>query len=142
LLSGNVKVKLYKSTILPLVSFGCETWSVTPKEEQRLRVSEKRFQRRIFGHTRNDVTGEWRKLHNEELHSLYSSPNIIRQIKLRQMRWAGHVARVGKDRKVYKVLVVKPKERDHSENQGVDGWMGSEWILRRLAGGCGLDSTG
>jgi hypothetical protein len=68
-------------------------------------------------------------LHNEELHNLYSSPNIIRQIESRRMRWAEHVARMGEDRIVYKVLVGSPKERDHSEDQGVDGNMGSEWIL-------------
>jgi hypothetical protein len=75
-------------------------------------------------------------LHNEELHILYSSPNIIRQIKLRIMRWAGHVARMGQDRNVYKVLMGKPEvERDYLGDQGVDGRMGSEWILGRLAGG-------
>jgi hypothetical protein len=90
------------------------------------------------------VTGEWRKLHNEELHNLYSSPDSIRQVQSRRMRWAGHVARMGEERKVYKVLVEKPKERDHLEDQGLGGKMGSEWILGRLAwgGGCGLDSTG
>jgi hypothetical protein len=72
------------------------------------------------------VTGEWRKLHNEELHNLYSSPDIIKQIKSRRMRWAGNVARMGDERKVYKVLVGK-SERNHSEDQGVDARMGSEW---------------
>jgi hypothetical protein len=65
--------------------------------------------------------GDWRKLHNEELHILYTSPNIIRQIKSRRMRWAGHVARVGEERKLYKVLVRSPKVRVHSEDRGVDG---------------------
>jgi hypothetical protein len=88
------------------------------------------------------VTGEWRKLHNEELHNLYSSPDIIRQIKSRRMRWAGHVQHIGEERKVYKVLVESPKERDHWEDEGVGGRMGSEWILERLVGGYGLDSTG
>jgi hypothetical protein len=74
------------------------------------------------------------------LHNLYSSPNIIRQIKSRRMRWAGHVARTGEDRKMYRVSVEILKERDHLEDRGVDGKMGSEWILGRLAGG--LDSTG
>jgi hypothetical protein len=77
------------------------------------------------------VTGEWRKLHSEELHNLYSSPDIIWQVKSRRMRRAGHVARMGEERKVYKVL-----GRDHSEDQGVGGKMGSEWILGRLAWGC------
>jgi hypothetical protein len=69
--------------------------------------------RRIFGPKRDEVTGEWRKLHNEELHNLYSSPDIIRQVKPRRMRWARHVARMGEERKVYKVLVGKPEEEDH-----------------------------
>jgi hypothetical protein len=79
------------------------------------------------------VTGEWRKMHNEELHNLYSFSDIIRQVKSRRMRWAGHVARVGEEREVYKVFVESPKERDHLEDQGVGGKMGSEWILGRLA---------
>jgi hypothetical protein len=104
-------------------------------------VFENRFLRRIFGPKRDDVMEEWRKLHSVELHNLYSSPNIIRQIKLRRMRWVGHVAHMGEERKVYKVLVGKP-EGDYLEDQGVDGRMGSEWILGRLNGRCGLDSTG
>jgi hypothetical protein len=83
LLSRNVKVKIYKTIILPVVLYGCETWSLTISEEHRLRVFENRVLRRIFGPKRNEITGECRKLHNEELHILYSSPNIIRQIKSR-----------------------------------------------------------
>jgi hypothetical protein len=75
----------------------------------RLMVSENRVLRRIFGPKRDEVTGEWRKLHSEELHNLYSSPDIIRQVKSRRMGWAGHVARMGEERKVYKVLVGKPE---------------------------------
>jgi hypothetical protein len=82
LLSRNVKVKIYKTIILPVVLYGCETWYLTLREEHRLRVFE-RVLRRIFGPKRDEVTGEWRKLHNEELHNLYSSPNIIRQVKSR-----------------------------------------------------------
>jgi hypothetical protein len=79
------------------------------REEHRLRVFENRVLRRIFGPKRYEVMGEWRKMHNEELHNLYSSPGIIRQVKSRRMRWAGHVARMGEERKVYKVLVGKPE---------------------------------
>jgi hypothetical protein len=86
-----------------------ETWSLTLREEHRLRVFENRVLRRIFGPRMDEVTEEWRKLHNEELHNLYSSPDIIRQIKSRQMRSEWHVARMGEERKVYKVLVGKPQ---------------------------------
>ena len=76
----------------------CETWSLTLRKERRLRVFENRVLSRIFGPKRNEVTGEWRKLHNEELNDLYCSPNIIRVIKSRRMRWAGHVARTGEEK--------------------------------------------
>jgi hypothetical protein len=109
LLSRNVKVKIYKTIILPAVLYGCETWSLKLREEHRLRVFENRVLRRIFGPKRDEVTGEWRKLYNEERHHLYSSPDIIRQVKSRRMRWAGHVARMGGEIKVYKVLVGKPE---------------------------------
>jgi hypothetical protein len=75
-------------------------------------VFENRVLRRIFGPKRDEVTGEWRKLHSEELHSLYSSPDIIRQVKSRRMRWAGHVARIGEERRVYKVLVGNPQRKE------------------------------
>jgi hypothetical protein len=78
------------------------------KEEHRLRVL-----RRIFGPKRDEVTGDWRKLHNEELHRLYFSPSIIRMIKSRRMRWAGHVVRMGEKRNAYRILVGNQKERDH-----------------------------
>jgi hypothetical protein len=83
---------------------GCNLW-----EEHRLRVFENRVLRRIFGPKRDEVTGEWRKLHNEELRDLYSSPSIIRIIKSRRMRWTGHVARMGEKRNVYSLLVGKPE---------------------------------
>jgi hypothetical protein len=95
LLSKTLKIGIYKTTILPVVLYGCETWSLTSREEHRLRVFENRVLRRIFGPERVEVTGEWRKLHNEELCDLYSSPSIIRIIKSRRMRWVGYVARVG-----------------------------------------------
>jgi hypothetical protein len=86
---------IYKTIILPVVLIGCETWSRTLREEHRLRVFENRVLTRIFGPKRDEVTGDWRKLHNEELHNLYSSSNIIRMIKSRRMRWAVRVARMG-----------------------------------------------
>jgi hypothetical protein len=109
LLSRNVKVKIYKIIVLPVVLYGCESWSLTLREEHRLRVIENRVLRRIFGPKRDEVAREWRKLLSGELHNLYSSPDIIRQIKSRRTRWAGHVARMGEGRKVYWVLVVKPE---------------------------------
>jgi len=87
--------------------YGCETWSLTLSKERRLRVFEKRVLRRIFGPKRDEVTGEWRKLHNEELNDLYRSPNIVRVIKSRRMGWAKHVARTGERTGVYRVLVGK-----------------------------------
>jgi hypothetical protein len=104
LLSRNVKVKIYKTIILPDILYGCETWSLTLREEQRLRVFENRVLRRIFGRKRDEVMGEWKKMHSGVLHNLYSSPDIVRQIKSRRMRWAGHVAHMGWGRNVYRVL--------------------------------------
>jgi len=109
LLSKNLKIKIYRTIILPVVLYWCETWSLTLREERRLRVFENRVLGRIFGPKRDEVTGEWRKLHNEELHYLYSSPNIVQVIKSRRMRWVGHVARMGEGRGVYRVLVAKPE---------------------------------
>jgi hypothetical protein len=94
---------------LPVVLYGCETWSLTIREEHKLKVFEKRVLRRIFGQKRDGVTGGWRKLHNEELHNLYCSPSIIRIVKSRRMRWAGHVVRMGEKRNVYRLLVGKPE---------------------------------
>ena len=95
LVPKNLKIKIYRTIILPVVLCGCETWLLTLREEHRLRVFENRVLRRIFGAKRDGVTGEWRKLHNEELNDLYCSPNIVRVIKSRRMRWADHVAHMG-----------------------------------------------
>jgi len=100
---------IYTTIILPVVLYGCEAWSLTLREEKKLRVFENMVLRRIFGPTRNEIKGEWRRLHNEELNDLYSSPNIVRVIKSRRKRWTGHVARMGEERGVYRVLLGKPK---------------------------------
>jgi hypothetical protein len=92
-----------------MVLYGCKTWSLTVREEHKLRVYENRVLKRIFGPKRDGVSEGWRKLHNEELHNLYSSPSIIRIMQLRRMRWAGHVARMGEKRNVYRLLVGKPE---------------------------------
>ena len=101
-----LKVKICKTIILPVVLYGCKTWSLTLREECRLRVFVNRILRRIFGPNR-DENGEWRRLHNEEFHSLYRSSNIVRVIKSRRLRWAGHVARM-EDGSVFKILTGKP----------------------------------
>jgi hypothetical protein len=120
--------------------YRCETWSPTLREEHRLRVFENRVLRRIFGPKRDEVTREWRKLHNEELHNLYSSPNIIRQVKSRSMIWAGHVACIGEERKVCKVSGGKARRKEITQKtevqmggwdqNGFEGdWIGGvEWI--------------
>ena len=109
MLSKKLKIKIYRIIILPVVLYGCETWSLTLREERRLRVFENMVFRRVFGPKRDEVTGEWRKLHNEELSDLYSLPNIVRVVKSRRMRWAGHMAHMGEGRGVHRVLVGKPE---------------------------------
>jgi hypothetical protein len=126
--------------VLPVVLYGCETWSLTVREENKMRVFENRVPRKIFGPKRDEVTGEWRKLHSRELHNLNSSPDISRQIKSRRMRWAGHVARIGEERRVYKVSVGRPKGKRPLERPrrrwehaiktdlGEFGWEAVDWI--------------
>jgi hypothetical protein len=111
LLSRNVKIKIYKTLILPVVLYGCETWSLTVREEHKLRMFENRVLRRIFGSKRDEVTGGVRKLHTEELHGLYSSPSIIRVIKAGRIRWAGHVARMGEVRGAHNIFVGRSEGR-------------------------------
>ena len=115
-LCKNLKIKIHRTVIQPVVLYGCETWWHTLREERRLRLYENRVLRRIFGPKRDGVTGEWKELHNEELNDLYSSPNIVRVMKSRRMRWAEYLAHVGERRDVYRVLVGKPRERDHLED--------------------------
>ncbi|KAJ4452277.1 hypothetical protein ANN_03795 [Periplaneta americana] len=127
LLSKNLKVRIYKTVILPVVLYGCETWTLTLREEQRLRVFENKVLRKIFVAKRDEVTGEWRKLHNTELHALYSSPDIIRNIKSIRLRWAGHVARMGESRNAYRVLVGRPEGKRPWGGRDVD-----EYAIRKV----------
>jgi hypothetical protein len=105
LITEKLRIKLYKTVILPVVLYGCETWYLTLRKEHSLRVFENRLLRRIFG-PKSEEDGSCRKLHNDELRSIYSSPNIVWVIK---MKWAGHVARMGEGRGVYRVLVRRPE---------------------------------
>ena len=106
-----LKIKIYRIIILPVVLYGCETWSLTLREERKLRVFENMVLWRIFGPRSDEVTGEWRRLHNVELNDLYCSPNNVRVIKSGRMRWAAHVARMGEERGLYRVLVGEPEGR-------------------------------
>jgi hypothetical protein len=114
-----------------VVLYGCKTWSLILREEHRLRVFENRVLRGILGPKRDEVTGSWRKLHNEEVHNLYSSPSIIRMIKSRRMRWAGCVARMGAKRKHIGYCWESQKKRDHWGDQDVGDWTILKWILER-----------
>ena len=114
-----------------LLGNGCETWSLTLREERKLRVFENMVLRIIFGPRRDEVMGEWRRLHNEELNDLYSSPNIVRVIKSRRMRWAGHVARMGEERECIWSWWGNRREGDHRRDLGVDGWVILGWMSRR-----------
>jgi hypothetical protein len=107
-ISKNLKIKIYKTLILPVVLYGCKTWSLTLGKEHRLRVFKNRVLRKISGPKREE-DGSWRKMHNDELHNLYSLLNIVRVIKSRRMRWAGHVAHMGEGRGVYRALGGRPK---------------------------------
>jgi hypothetical protein len=108
LLSKNIKIKKYKTTILPVILNACKNWSLTLREKRRLQIFENWALKNLFGSKRDEVTGKWRKVHIEELYNLYS-PNIIRLIKSRRTRWAGHAARKGECRGVHRVLVGKPE---------------------------------
>jgi hypothetical protein len=136
----NLKIGIHKTIILSVILYGCETWSLTQREKHRLRVLENKVLKRIFGQKRDDVTGGWRKLHNEELRDLYSSPCIIRIIKARRMRWKWHVARMGEKINAYRLFVGKPggkrplgrPRRGWVDNIKMDlleiGWGGVDWI--------------
>jgi hypothetical protein len=129
------KIRVYRTIILPVVLYGCETWCLTLREEQRLKVFENRVLRRIFGPKKDEATGEWRRLHDEELNDLYSSSNIIRVIKSKRMRWAGHVARMGEKRGAYRILVGDLREGDHLGDPGVDWRIILKWLFNMWDGG-------
>ena len=120
-----LKIKMYTTIILPAVFYGWKIWSLKMREECRLRVFENRVLRRTFGSEKDEVTGEWWRLHNEKLHDLYCSPNVIRVIKSRRMRLAGHVGRV---RRI--VLMKKHKENRPLEEQSLVGRIIWKGILR------------
>jgi len=140
---------MYRTIILPVVLYGCETWSLTLREERRLRVYENRVLRRVFGPKTDEVTGEWRKLHNKELRDHYSLPNNVRFVKSRRMRLVGHVARMGEGRGVHRVLVGKPEgkrplgrpRRRWEDNIKMDLWevggveTGWSWLRIGTGGG-------
>jgi hypothetical protein len=123
-----------------VVLYGCETWSLTLREEHRLRAFEDRVLRKISAPKRDEVTGGWRKLHNDNPHNLYSSPSKIRIINTRRMRWAGHVALMGPKRNAYRILVGIPERKrllGRPRRRSVDnikiglreiGWDGMNWI--------------
>ena len=120
LLSNNIKIKIYRTIVLPVVLYGCETWSLTMREVCRLNVFETRVLRRIFGPKKDEVTRECSRLHNEELNDLYCSPNIIWVIKLRRMRQAWHIAHMeGMVHTGFQWGYLR--DTDHLEYPGIDG---------------------
>ena len=121
LIHKNIKIRTYRNIILHVVFYGCEIWSFTLKKERRVKVFENRVLRRIFGPKRDEITGERRKLHNEELYDLYCLQNIVRVIKSRRVRWAGHVARMGERRDEYSGLMGRSKEMRVWNTYGVEG---------------------
>ena len=134
LLSTHPDIKIYRNVTLPFVLYGCDTWSITLTEKRRLRVLENRVLRRIIRPKKDEVSGEWRRLHNEELHDLYSPRNVIRVIKPRRMRWAGQEVGTG-DKKVHTRFWWEDlSERGHLEDMGVDGKLILKWIFKSGTG--------
>ena len=135
LLSKKVKIKIHRTIILPVVLYGYETWSLTLTEECRLRLFENRVLRRIFGPKRDEETGDWSKLHNEELNDLYCSPNIVRVWRSMSREWAREETCAGLSRG-------NLMERGHWEDPSVDGRIMLRWIFRKWDVGYGLDRAG
>ena len=128
--SKNLKINIYRIIIFPIVFYGCETRSLTFWEERKMRLFENMVLRRIFGPRKDEVTGEWRRLHNEELNDLYCSPNILRVIKSRRMRWVGHVECMGEEWGCIGCWWGNRRERYHWKEIGVDVWIILGWISR------------
>ena len=131
---------MVKYTVLPVLVCGCETWSLIPRNERWLKVSEDRVLRKIFGPKRKEVTGEWRKLY-EVPNDMHSSTNIVRVIKSR-MRWAGHVSRTRESKGSYRVLVGKPEGKRQLGRPRRNGKIIFRWILRKWGCGHGLHLSG
>jgi hypothetical protein len=129
LITKNLKINIYRTTILPVVLYGCETWSVTSRQEHRLRVLQNTVVRKIFGPKSDEVLGEWRRLNNKEVYDLYSSPNIICVMKAR-MRRVGHVA-------IWETEVHTGfwwgnlRTKEHLENPGTDERTSLKWIFKK-----------
>ena len=140
LLFKNLRIKIYRTIILDFVLYGCENWSLTLREERGLRVFEKRVLR-IFGPKKDEVTSEWRQLHNEELNDLYSSPNIVWVIQSRRKRWVGHVGCMWEERSIQGIGGENLRERDHLGDSGIDGRIILRWIFRKWNVGVGTGSS-
>jgi len=132
LLSRKLKGKVYRTIILLVVLYGCEAWSLKLREERKLRVFENIVLRRLFGPRRDEVTEEWRRVHNEKLSDLYTSPNIVLVIKSRRMKLGVHVARMGVESVCIESWWRNRRERDHWGDLGVDGLIILGWISRRF----------
>jgi hypothetical protein len=127
---------------LPVVLYGCETWSLTLREKHRLRATDNGLLRRIFRHKRREIIGEWRKLGTEELHYLYLSPNVIKQMKSSGMRCAGYITYIGEERKVHTIFVAKSEIKNPLGRLGGGGGKWDVWIrmdLREIVWGSGVD---
>ena len=126
-----LKIKIYRTLILPVVLYGCETWSLTLREERRPSVFENRVLRRIFGPRRDEVTGELRKVHNQDVNDLYSSPSIVGGDKIEKNEVCGHVARMGRGEVYAGFWWGNLRERDHLGDPGLDGKIILRWIFRK-----------